>query len=250
MRNQVASFYQFMRVYDTTTLKSRLYSLCQGLGLYGTVLVSEEGINGTLAGVPDQLEQCIEALRRGIDGNPGFDRLELKFSQSAECHFDKLKVKVKREIITFGQCEADPLRYPALAVAAADWTALLDDPDILLLDTRNRFEVQMGRFAGAVDPGLQKFSDFASYISDHLDSDKNKKIAMYCTGGIRCEKASAYMLANGYKNIFLLQGGILKYLQDVPEKKSRWLGDCFVFDQRVALRHGLAIAEDLHGYCP
>jgi len=250
MINQVASFYQFMRVYNTEDFKSRLYLLCEGLGLYGTVLVSEEGINGSLAGPREQIDQCVQALRQGIDGNPGFNRLELKFSQAAECHFDKLKIKIKREIITFGKLDADPLRYPAMQVAPAAWNVLLDDPEILLLDTRNRFEVRMGRFAGAVDPGLQKFSDFSSYISNHLDSDKNKKIAMYCTGGIRCEKASAYMLATGFKNIFLLQGGVLKYLEEIPEAGSRWQGDCFVFDQRVALRHGLQIAEELHGHCP
>jgi UPF0176 protein len=250
MINRVASFYQFMRVYNTKNFKSRLYLLCEGLGLYGTVLVSEEGINGTLAGAPEQIDQCIQALRQGIDGNPGFDRLELKYSQAADRHFDKLKIKIKPEIITFGKLNADPLDYPATQVAPAAWNALLDDPEILLLDTRNRFEVRMGRFAGAIDPGLQKFSDFSCYISNHLDKDKNKKIAMYCTGGIRCEKASAYMLAAGFKNIFLLQGGILKYLEEIPEAGSRWQGDCFVFDQRVALRHGLQIAEELHGYCP
>jgi len=250
MINQVASFYQFVRVHNVKDLQQELHLLCTKLALFGTVLVSPEGINGTLAGAPAAIADCVSALQNGTGGIPPFDRLELKFSQAGERHFDRLKIKVKREIITFGQENADPLQHAATQVAPDAWNKLLEDPDILLLDTRNAFEVGMGSFRKAVDPKLKKFSDFVIFADENLDAGKHKKIAMFCTGGIRCEKAGAYMLAAGFANVFVLQGGILKYLETVPQTESLWQGDCFVFDQRVALRHGLAIAEELEGYCP
>jgi UPF0176 protein len=250
MFNRVASFYQFLRVHEVVILRSRLQSLCEGLALAGSIIVSAEGINGTLAGPATGIDQFITVLQQGADGIPAFTALELKFSSAGARHFDRLKIKCKKEIVTFGQCIAGPIIQAGQPVSPAQWNSLLHDPAIFLLDTRNEFEVEMGTFRGAANPKLRKFSDFATYADTQLDRQKHQKIAMFCTGGIRCEKASAYLLANGFDQVFTLQGGILKYLEEIPEAQSRWQGDCFVFDQRVALRHGLAIATEREGQTP
>jgi UPF0176 protein len=237
--NKVASFYQFVRLDHPAAVRAEFLGLC-GEALRGTVLVSPEGINGTLAGPAQAIDSFVAALGQPAAHRPAFDRLELKFSAAGDRHFDRLKIRLKREIIAFGQTlEADaPVGQ---AVSAQDWNRLIDDPDVLVLDTRNRFEVEMGSFAHAVDPKLTSFSQFKAYVDRELAHDKDRKIAMFCTGGIRCEKASAYMIAAGFQHVHQLQGGILRYLEDVPEADSRWRGDCFVFDQRVALGHGLAV---------
>ena len=166
--------------------------------------------------------------------------MELKFSTAGAEHFDRLKIRVKRETITFGQL-LDGTRQVGQRVPAREWNRLLEDPDVLLVDTRNGFEVAMGSFEGAVDPGLTSFSEFKAFADTALGDARDKKIAMFCTGGIRCEKASAYMIEAGFTEVFQLEGGILRYLEEVPEAESKWRGDCFVFDQRVALGHGLAL---------
>jgi UPF0176 protein len=153
--------------------------------------------------------------------------------------FRRLKVRLKKEIVTLGDPSADPTVRVGTYVAAADWNALLDAPDVVLIDTRNEFEVEMGTFEGAIDPTIKSFSEFKDFVRSRLDPKTNKKVAMFCTGGIRCEKASAYMLTQGFEEVYHLKGGILKYLEDVPQAQSRWSGECFVFDERVALGHGL-----------
>ncbi len=243
--NKVASFYQFVRLDRPAAVREEFLALC-GNEIWGTVLVSPEGINGTLAGTPDAIDAFVAALRQGQAHRPAFDRLELKFSAAGPRHFDRLKIKLKREIITFGRT-LEPGALVGQAVSAQDWNRLVDDPEVLVLDTRNGFEVEMGSFAHAVDPKLTSFSQFKTYVDRELAHDKSRKIAMFCTGGIRCEKASAYMIEAGFGQVYQLQGGILHYLEDMPEAQSRWRGDCFVFDQRVALGHGLEVkTPNLH----
>jgi UPF0176 protein len=244
--NTVAAFYQFLRLTAPAAMREVLTPYCESLGLRGTILLAPEGINGTLAGPDANIREFIGALQSGAYGGPAFARLEPKFSGAADEHFDRLKIRVKAEIITFGQ-NIDPGERVGTYVAPGDWNALLDEPDMLVLDTRNGFEVAMGRFAGAVDPGLTSFSEFPKFVAAHLDKATNRRVAMYCTGGIRCEKASAYLLKAGFAEVFHLRGGILKYLEEVPAAASRWRGDCFVFDRRVALGHGLEI-KTLNGH--
>jgi UPF0176 protein len=240
--NKVAAFYQFLPLPDPAGLRESLLVLCESLGLRGTILLAPEGINGTLAGAPAAIDAFAATLRIGGDGIPAF-ALDIKYSQAGDDHFDRLKIRTKKEIITFGRPEADPTRRTGTYVPPADWNALLDDPEVTVVDTRNGFEVAMGSFPGAINPRLTSFSQFPDFVETTLDPAKHRKIAMFCTGGIRCEKASAYMLATGFPEVFHLHGGILKYLEDVPADKNRWQGDCFVFDRRVALGQCLAIVQ-------
>jgi UPF0176 protein len=237
--HKIAAFYQFLACHDAAGLAANMREFCAARDVRGTVLVAPEGINGTLAGPDKGIDAFIAALTGG-DFGVAFTGLELKYSSTTAAHFDRLKIKVKSEIITFGRAEADPLKRVGTYVAAKDWNQLLADPDVLVLDTRNDFEVAMGKFEGAVSPGLTSFTEFADYVAT-LAGAEGQKIAMYCTGGIRCEKASAYMLSKGFTEIYHLHGGILRYLEEVPVAKSKWQGDCFVFDRRVALGHGLVV---------
>jgi UPF0176 protein len=243
--NKVAAFYQFVGLERPDAVHAELLAHCTGLGLSGTILVSPEGINGTLAGAPENIDAFVEILRGAAPDRPAFERLELKFSSAGAEHFDRLKIRVKREIITFGQ-QLDPAQPVGRHVPAREWNRLLEDPDVLLVDTRNGFEVEMGSFDGAIDPGLTSFSAFKEFVDTRLSDAKDRKIAMFCTGGIRCEKASAYMIEAGFSDVFQLEGGILRYLEEVPEADSKWRGDCFVFDQRVALGQGLAVKTSNH----
>jgi UPF0176 protein len=178
-------------------------------------------------------------LRDGALFGGRLDNLELKFSTAAAMPFQRLKVRLKKEIVTLGDASADPTRQVGTYVDPADWNALIAAPDTLVIDTRNAFEVAMGTFEGALDPGITSFGRFKDFAADHLDPARHRRIAMFCTGGIRCEKASAYLLARGFPEVYHLKGGILKYIEGVPETESRWRGECFVFDERVALGHGL-----------
>lgn len=238
--NKVAAFYAFIPLERPEAVREEFLAQCTALGLFGTVLVSPEGINGTLAGAPENIDAFVEILRRETAERPAFANVELKFSAAGAAHFDRLKIRLKREIITFGQT-LDPTREVGQRVPVQAWNRLLEDPDVVLVDTRNGFEVAMGTFEGAVDPGLTSFSDFKTFVDTALGEARDKKIAMFCTGGIRCEKASAYMLEAGFNAVYQLDGGILRYLEEIPEAESKWRGDCFVFDQRVALGHGLAL---------
>jgi UPF0176 protein len=236
---QVAAFYQFVALPDLRELREPLRAICAGLGLKGSVLLAPEGINGTLAGTDEGIAAFINELQQGDLFGGRLDNLELKYSRAATMPFQRLKVRLKKEIVTLGDAATDPTRQVGTYVDPADWNDLIASPDTLVLDTRNAFEVAMGTFEGAVNPGIKNFGQFREFAASHLDPAKHRRIAMFCTGGIRCEKASAYLLARGFGEVFHLRGGILKYLEGVPEGESRWRGECFVFDERVALGHGL-----------
>ncbi|KJC40346.1 hypothetical protein UP09_22890 [Bradyrhizobium sp. LTSP885] len=236
---KVAAFYQFTALPDLRALREPLRVLCAGLGLKGSVLLAPEGINGTMAGTAAGIDGFVAELQHGPLFGGRLANLELKFSEAVQMPFQRLKVRLKKEIVTLGDGTVDPTRRVGTYVDAADWNALIASPDTLLLDTRNAFEVAMGTFEGAVDPGIVSFGQFKEFAARHLDQTKHRKIAMFCTGGIRCEKASAYLLAHGFAEVYHLKGGILRYLEETPERDSRWRGECFVFDERVALGHGL-----------
>jgi UPF0176 protein len=239
MSYKVAAFYQFASFPDFRELREPLRAICADLKLRGSVLLAHEGINGTLAGSADAIAALVEQLRRGDLFGGRLDNLALKFSAASAMPFQRLKIRLKKEIVTLGDASADPTRQVGIYVDPADWNALIAAPDTLVIDTRNAFEVAMGTFAGAIDPGLKSFGQFKEFAARHLDPVTHRRVAMFCTGGIRCEKASAYLLSRGFAEVYHLKGGILKYLEGVPETESRWRGECFVFDDRVALGHGL-----------
>lgn len=239
MPHKVAAFYQFASLPDFRELREPLRAICAGLSLKGSVLLASEGINGTLAGPAEAIVALVDELKHGLLFGGRLDRLELKFSDAAAMPFARLKVRLKKEIVTLGDTEADPTRQVGVYVEPSEWNALLDAPDTLVLDTRNAFEVAMGTFDGALDPKIATFGQFKEFAARHLDPARHRRIAMFCTGGIRCEKASAHLLARGFAEVYHLKGGILKYLEDVSEAASRWRGECFVFDERIALGHGL-----------
>jgi UPF0176 protein len=236
---KVAALYQFAALPDFRGLREPLRALAAGLGIKGSVLLAHEGINGTVAGSDEGIDAFVRELQHGTLFGGRLDNLELKFSSASEMPFQRLKIRLKKEIVTLGDTAVDPTRQVGTYVEPSDWNALIAAPDTLVIDTRNAFEVAMGTFEGAVDPGIKRFGQFKQFAAQQLDPAKHRKIAMFCTGGIRCEKASAYLLANGFSEVYHLKGGILRYLEGVPEKESRWRGECFVFDERVALGHGL-----------
>ena len=240
---KVAAFYQFAALPDFRELRESLRAACADLGLKGSVLLAHEGINGTLAGSADAVGQSIQALRNGDLFGGRLDNLELKFSAASAMPFQRLKIRLKKEIVTLGDSQTDPTRQVGIYVDPADWNALIAAPDTLLIDTRNAFEVAMGTFAGALDPGLESFGQFKDFAAQKLDPVKHRKIAMFCTGGIRCEKASSFLKHEGFENVFHLKGGILKYLEEVKSEDSLWQGGCFVFDERVAVGHGLKVLD-------
>ena len=249
MSYKVAAFYQFAVLPDFRELREPLRTFCAGLGLKGSILLAAEGINGTVAGSDDGIDALVAELRHGALFGGRLDHLELKFSRAAAMPFGRMKVRLKKEIVTLGDAKADPTRQVGIYVEPTDWNALIASPDTLLIDTRNAFEVAMGTFEGALDPRIASFGQFREFAAQKLDPGKHRKIAMFCTGGIRCEKASSLLLAQGFGEVYHLKGGILRYLEEVPEAESRWRGECFVFDERVALGHGLheRAKEDSHG---
>ena len=243
MSLKVAALYQFVALPDYRALRDPLRALCDSLGIKGTLLLAAEGINGTVAGEDAGIDALVEELQHGTLFGGRLDNLELKFSRAPDMPFGKMKVRLKKEIVTLGDAAADPTQQVGVYVDATQWNDLINDSDVLVIDTRNDFEVQMGTFEGAVNPKIKRFSEFRDYTARELDPAKHRKIAMFCTGGIRCEKASSYLLAQGFDEVYHLKGGILKYLESVPQSDSRWRGDCFVFDERVALGHGLVTRE-------
>ncbi len=235
----VAALYQFTRVADCDAVRRDLAALCCGQGVKGTLLLADEGVNGTIAGS----DQAIAAVVAFIRALPGCADLEVKYSRAEKMPFHRMKVRVKREIVTMGQPDIDPLAGAGRYVAPQDWNALISDPDTIVIDTRNDYEVAIGSFAGAIDPETATFRDFPAWFRAErerlLGAGKPAKVAMFCTGGIRCEKSTAFLRSEGVDEVYHLQGGILKYLETVPAEDSLWTGECFVFDQRVAVGHGL-----------
>ncbi len=227
----VSAFYKFVAVRDLPTLRHRLFDALSERDMKGTILLAAEGINGTISGRPDAMAEFFLLLR----ADARFADLVSKDALTDAHPFKRLKVKIKREILSFGHPEADPTVCAGTYVAPADWNALIADPEVLLVDTRNTYEVAAGTFTGAIDPGTRSFGGFPAFVADKLDPAKHTKIAMFCTGGIRCEKASAYLKAHGFGDVYHLQGGILNYLAQVPASDSQWQGACFVFDERVGV---------------
>ena len=231
----VAALYKFVALDDFHELREPLLEACLAAETRGTLLLAREGINGTIAGSRQAIDEVLAYLR----ADSRLADLEHKESVDEHMPFYRMKVKLKKEIVTMGIEGIDPNQRVGTYVAAKDWNALIDDPEVLLIDTRNDYEYGIGSFRGAIDPHTTNFREFPEYVRSHFDPGKQKKVAMFCTGGIRCEKASAFMLAEGYEEVYHLQGGILKYLEEVPEEDSAWEGECFVFDNRVAVNHRL-----------
>ncbi len=231
----VAAFYKFVALDDLETLKLQLGARGDGLDLKGTILLAAEGINATISAAPDAMEKFLGDLR----SDPRFADLIIKVSHAARQPFGRFKVKVKPEIVTFGAPEADPSRATGIRVAPENWNALIASGDVVVIDTRNAYEVAAGTFKGALDPGTRAFSGFKDFAARELDPAQMPKVAMFCTGGIRCEKASAYLRHLGFPEVYQLDGGILNYLEKVPAEASLWQGECFVFDRRVTVDHDI-----------
>ena len=231
----ICALYKFTRLDDFEDIQKPLRSFLDSLSVKGTLLLAREGINGTISGSKESLENVLDYLQ----ADERFHGLEYKFSYSKKIPFRRLKVKLKKEIVTMGLTEIDPTHSVGTYVKPKDWNNLINDPDVVLIDTRNNYEYEIGSFQGAINPNTETFREFPSFTKNTLEKYRNKKIAMFCTGGIRCEKSTAYLKSKGYENVFHLQGGILKYLEEVKEEESLWEGECFVFDDRVAVKHNL-----------
>jgi UPF0176 protein len=228
----IAAFYRFVSLAEPTALRAEMLALFGGGDLRGTMLIAGEGVNGTMAGSAETIDRLLKTLEDKV----GLHRDEVKFSSAEERPFKRLKFRVKQEIIAFRKAKVDPTK-PGRYVEAREWNALIADPEVLVLDTRNSYETDLGSFEGATAPGTERFSDFATYVRENLDATKHRKVAMFCTGGIRCEKASAFMLQEGFDEVYHLKGGILKYLEEVPESVSKWRGECYIFDERTSVGH-------------
>jgi UPF0176 protein len=241
----IATFYKFVSIDNCSELQASVRDYCEQHQILGTILLATEGINGSIAGTAEAITAALAYLRQD-------PRLSDLSHQEAICQgkppFSKLKVKVKSEIVTFRSDQADPTQQVGTYVAPQDWNALISDPAVILIDTRNDYEVEVGTFAGAIDPQTSSFNELPTYVSQNLDPQKNPKVAMFCTGGIRCEKATAWMLAAGFKEVYHLEGGIINYLKQIPVTESKWQGECFVFDRRVAVTHGLEPGTHLMCY--
>lgn len=257
----VVALYKFAELPDYREMQPRLQEFCIARKINGTILLAAEGINGTVAGSRPGIDALLKYLRADarladmehkesyVDTLPfdrmsfdgmSFDRMSFDRMSFDRMPFDRMKVRLKKEIVTLGVAGVDPNKKVGIYVAPENWNALIADPDVILIDTRNAYEYDIGTFQGARNPHTTTFRQFPAYIKNNLDPAKHKKIAMFCTGGIRCEKASSFMLEQGFEEVYHLQGGILKYLESVPAEQSQWQGECFVFDQRVAVGQGLA----------
>jgi UPF0176 protein len=236
---QVAAFYGFTAMAELPVLQAELRALAEAGGVRGTILLADEGVNGTISG-PEAGVQAVLARLRQL---PGLSGLEAKFSEAPQQAFHRLKVRLKREIVTMGCPTVKPAEQVGTYVPPQQWDALIRDPEVLVVDTRNAYEVAVGTFEGAIDPGTDSFREFPGWVERELrplvEQRQPKAIAMFCTGGIRCEKSTAYLLQQGFENVHHLQGGILRYLEEMPEQGSSWQGECFVFDQRVSVNHRL-----------
>ncbi len=235
----IAALYHFTRFEDPAALRAPLLALCEAMGVKGSLLLATEGLNGTIAGQRAGIDAVLGHLR----GLPGCGALDWKEATAEAPPFDRMKVKLKREIVTMGVPGIDPRAAVGAYIAPGDWNALISAPDVAVIDTRNDYEVAIGTFRGAIDPQTRSFRDFPAWWQANRDRFANMRIAMFCTGGIRCEKASNYLLGQGVTEVFHLKGGILKYLEEMPQAQSLWDGECYVFDQRVSVGQGLVPGE-------
>ena len=233
---EVAAFYEFAALPHVADLRGPIHEACTTNGVRGICLLAPEGVNGTLAGPPEGLAAALATMRR-ITGLT----LPHKSSYAAAIPFRSLRVRLKKEIVTLGEPTADPTKRVGTYVDPQDWNALIADPDVLVIDTRNHFEFEVGTFARAIDPNTKSFGQFPAFVRQNLGNQKHRRIATFCTGGIRCEKATAFLLNEGFDKVYHLKGGILKYLETVPAEQSLWQGGCFVFDERIAVGHDLAV---------
>jgi UPF0176 protein len=231
----VATFYKFTKLEDYREKREPLLNFCQEKGIKGTILLAEEGINSTIAGT----REAINAVLAYLKSDSRLTDLEHKESFTNSLPFERMKVLLKKEIVSLGVEKVDPTLKVGNYVNPKEWNQLITNPEVVLVDTRNDYEVKIGTFKGAKNPHTNSFREFPEYVKNNLDPEKNPKVAMFCTGGIRCEKATSYLLEQGFKEVYHLQGGILKYLAEVPENGSLWEGECFVFDERIAVKHGL-----------
>ncbi len=231
----VCALYKFVTLEDYQDIREPLRQLLESNGIRGTLLLAKEGINGTVAGT----REGIDTLLAWLKNDPRLADTVYKESFDESNPFYRTKVKLKKEIVTMGVEGIDPKQVVGTYVKPQDWNALISDPDVILVDTRNDYEVQVGTFEGAINPETDTFREFPQYVKDNLDPEKNKKVAMFCTGGIRCEKSTAYLKEQGFDEVYHLEGGILKYLEEVPEEETMWQGECFVFDNRITVNHQL-----------
>lgn len=235
----VCALYRFAALEDYRALREPLLQHCLDHGVRGTLLLAAEGINGTIAGSREGIDAVLVFLRR----YPALAGLDGRETVAEEPPFRRMKVKLKREIVTMGVPGVDPGRRVGTYVPPVQWNELVDDPEVLLVDARNHYEHRVGTFRGALDPGTDNFREFPEWATTHLDPSRHRRVAMFCTGGIRCEKASAYLLEQGFEQVYHLQGGVLAYLEQVPQEHSTWEGECFVFDERVTVNHALERGE-------
>ncbi len=240
----VVAFYKFVEIDDCETFAPSLKQAMLDRDVMGTILLAEEGINGTISGSESSINQILEMIR----SHPGLHDLESKRSYAPTHVFNRAKVKVKPSLISIGE-EVDPTKVVGEYVDPKDWNALISDPEVVLIDTRNDYEYYAGTFEGAVDPKITRFRELPEFVHKNFDPKVHKKVAMFCTGGIRCEKSTSWMLEQGFENVYHLQGGILKYLEEIPKEESMWKGDCYVFDERVGVNHDLAPSEEAK-FCP
>lgn len=231
----VAALYKFADLPDHRDLREPLLAFCRERGVFGSLLLATEGINGTIAGPDEAIDAVLDHLR----GDARFADIEVKFSRAPRMPFKRMKVRLKQEIVSLGVADVDPNECVGEYVAPEDWNALIADPDVVVIDTRNAYEVAFGTFDGALDPGTRSFRQFPEWVKSAPQLVGKRRVAMFCTGGIRCEKASSYLLSQGFEAVYHLKGGILNYLEKVPESDSRWSGTCFVFDERIAVDHSL-----------
>lgn len=236
----VAALYKFVRLEDYESLRTPLLDLCRKNSIKGILLLAREGLNGTVAGS----REAVDSFKEYLHQDPRFQEgVEYKESFADDMPFYRMKVRLKKEIVTIGLADVDPTRTVGTYLSPEEWNRVILDPEVVLIDTRNDYEVDIGTFKDAINPRTRTFRDFPEYVKKHFDPKKNKKVAMFCTGGIRCEKASAYMKHAGFEEVYHLKGGILKYLEEMPKEKSLWEGECFVFDQRIAVGHALELSD-------
>lgn len=231
----VTALYKFVTLDNLEELKTKFLDFCNSQSIKGTILFGTEGINGTIAGTED----AIRNFHNFLKSDSRFADIDHKESPASSLPFQKMKVKIKKEIVTIGSDKANPNVAVGKYVTPKEWNEIISQEDVIVIDTRNDYEYEIGTFKGAKNPNTKAFREFPAYVENTLDPKKHKKVAMFCTGGIRCEKASAFMLQSGFEEVYHLKGGILKYLEEVPEKESLWDGECYVFDQRTSVKHGL-----------